>query len=90
MTTPAPGRARAAAIRRLIAAHRDEWEILYREEKEALGVRPNNQGPYKPIRHGTNAGYTAHLRQGEPMCEACREARRSESQGWRDARGRSA
>lgn len=29
---------------------------------------------FKPIDHGTPAGYRMHLRRGVPMCEPCREA----------------
>jgi hypothetical protein len=28
----------------------------------------------KPINHGTNGGYVAHYRRGEPMCDPCRAA----------------
>lgn len=29
----------------------------------------------RPIRHGTNGGYSAHLKRGIPPCDACRRAR---------------
>jgi hypothetical protein len=41
---------------------------------ERIGVRGYAQR--KPVPHGTNAGYQAHLRNGTPACDPCREAKR--------------
>lgn len=40
----------------------------------------------KPIQHGTNAGYTAHVRRNEAACEPCAEARRVYSRNQKRAK----
>jgi hypothetical protein len=38
--------------------------------------RANRSGlPRQPIKHGTDGGWQAHRKRGEPVCEACRIAR---------------
>ena len=66
------GAARTAAVRRLIAAHPDEYRVIYEEEAESRGIRP--KGKREPAACGTNAGFQRHRRDGEDPCAACRRA----------------
>ena len=46
------------------------------EKRRRAGGRkgPKPGSTLKPIRHGTDAGFTAHYRRGERPCQSCREA----------------
>ena len=52
------------------------WGGLSVVERRRLKPRPGRRrGPKpKPIEHGTENGYYAHRRRGEPVCRDCREA----------------
>jgi hypothetical protein len=49
-------------------------QSVKQQRAERIGVRGYAQR--KPVPHGTNAGYQAHLRNGTPVCDPCREAKR--------------
>jgi hypothetical protein len=39
--------------------------------------------PRKPINHGTEGGFNAHYRRGDPACEPCRKAHAQRTTEWR-------
>lgn len=55
--------------------------IVYTAEAIAATRARQSAAPRqpKPITHGTNAGYRAHLRRCELACDECREAHRAET-----------
>lgn len=42
----------------------------------------------RPIKHGTDGGYVAHLRRDEPVCDACAAAHAARRRDNKSARGR--
>lgn len=61
---------------------------------DRINKERHHRGPSKPrlpmsapgvIRHGTAAGYRAHLRQAAPLCDACRDAEADRKRELRSA-----
>lgn len=60
------------------------------DERERMAIRRERalpiHGAPRPINHGTDGGYMAHLRAGTPPCPECREAHRLREQHTRPSR----
>lgn len=50
------------------------WAHVTEEPPVQSRTRPRPRPRLKPIRHGTDNGYAAHLRRGVPACADCRAA----------------
>lgn len=90
LTDRANNRAVYNAVKWVRINHPDLWRKLLAEARAEFGLSTDMipGGTYftKPIVHGTTAGYAAHLRRGEPPCEACREAKSRYDQAFRALR----
>ncbi len=67
-----PVRAECYAYSLEISTHHGIWGG--KSERERRGNRPERQREPEPIRHGTNRGYTQHVRREIPPCFECRRA----------------
>lgn len=67
-----PVRAECYAYSLEISTHHGIWGG--KSERERRGKRPEWEPVQQPIRHGTNGGYTAHVRRQKPICSECRIA----------------
>jgi WhiB family redox-sensing transcriptional regulator len=56
----------------LEAHERGLWGGYSERERRRMRESPSKR---KPINHGTEGGYQAHVRRGVPVCHACNEAR---------------
>lgn len=52
------------------------WGGTSERQRKDLYGKVGRGGKPQPINHGTNGGYTAHLRKGVPVCWYCAEAHR--------------